>query len=91
MHLWLIFLYDYEHIAGCIRVVLKIRREYFHVALMTASLLSTILKTSRTQPMLLTTCGLIIAMYFYLNFLAVFRVIRSKKKLLNSAYKEVLC
>ena len=38
------------------------RREYFHVALMTASLLSTILKTSRIQPMLLTTCGLLIAM-----------------------------
>ena len=58
-------IYDYEHTAGYIRVVLKIRREYFHVALMTASLLSTILKTSRTQPMLLTTCGLLIAMKSY--------------------------
>ena len=54
--------YDYEHTAGCVRVALKIRREYFHVALMTASLLSTILKTTRTQPALLATCDLLRAM-----------------------------
>ena len=53
---------DYEHTAGCIHVALKIRREYIRVALMTASLLSTILKTTWIQPMLLATCGLLIVM-----------------------------
>jgi hypothetical protein len=51
---------DYEHSAGCIHVALKIRREYIHVALMTASLLSTILKTTWIQPMLLATSVLLI-------------------------------
>ena len=54
--------HDYEHAAGCIRMALKIRRKYLHVALMTASLLSTILKTTRTQPTLLVTCDLLIVM-----------------------------
>ena len=44
-------------------MALKIRREYIHVALMTASLLSTILKTIWIQPMLLASCVLLIVMY----------------------------
>ena len=44
-------------------MALKIRREYIHVALMTASLLSTILKTTWIQPMLLASCVLLIVMY----------------------------
>ena len=43
-------------------MAIKIRRKYLHVALMTASLLSSILKTTRTQPSLLATCGLLIFM-----------------------------
>ena len=48
--------YGYEYTAGCIRVALKIRREYIHVAF---------LKTTRTQPTLMANSGLLINMNFF--------------------------
>ena len=61
----------------------KIKRKYIYVALMTASLLSTILKTTWTQPMLLATCGLLKVMLSFLVLLAVIFSIRTKKPYAN--------